>query len=152
MQCCKLHTLKKSDNLDKIWPRKNYRGRAGSIIHDSATNSYLLVQSYSNRWGFPKGHIEGDETTYETAQRELKEETGIDLPLEIFQSAFTRRISQSTYFLIDLRRDSILLPSIGSLEDDITGIAWVHYNCLKEYERIGIVKLNYDARRYLKHN
>lgn len=38
---------------------------------------FLLVQGYGNYWGFPKGRAEGNETSRDTALRELKEETGI---------------------------------------------------------------------------
>ncbi len=37
---------------------------------------YLLLRAY-NYWDFPKGLVEGDETAIETAQREVKEETGL---------------------------------------------------------------------------
>ena len=47
----------------------------------------LLIHQISYRgdrfWIFPKGHTEGNETTFETALRELKEETGVtDIILE----------------------------------------------------------------------
>ncbi len=39
---------------------------------------YLLLKSAtSNFWGYPKGHVEGNETLQQAAQRELREETGI---------------------------------------------------------------------------
>ena len=38
----------------------------------------LMVKQLLGHWGFPKGHIEKDETEYETALREVKEETNID--------------------------------------------------------------------------
>ena len=41
------------------------------------SRKYLLVKQHQGHWGFPKGHIEKDETYFETAVRELKEETGI---------------------------------------------------------------------------
>lgn len=37
---------------------------------------FLLVES--NYFGFPKGHVEENETEQETALREIKEETGVD--------------------------------------------------------------------------
>ena len=37
-----------------------------------------MVKQLLGHWGFPKGHIEKDETEYETALREVKEETNID--------------------------------------------------------------------------
>lgn len=41
--------------------------------------SYLLIRSINGEWGFPKGHIERGESEYETADRELFEETGMSV-------------------------------------------------------------------------
>lgn len=41
-------------------------------------DSVLLVHHNKGHWGFPKGHVEKDETEFETALREVKEETNID--------------------------------------------------------------------------
>ena len=41
-------------------------------------DNVLLVQHNKGHWGFPKGHVEKDETEFETALREVKEETNID--------------------------------------------------------------------------
>jgi 8-oxo-dGTP pyrophosphatase MutT (NUDIX family) len=38
----------------------------------------LLVRMTHGHWSFPKGHVEPNETEYETALREVKEETNID--------------------------------------------------------------------------
>ena len=40
-------------------------------------DSVLLLQYPQGHWSFPKGHVEGDEDHYDTARRELLEETGI---------------------------------------------------------------------------
>jgi diadenosine hexaphosphate hydrolase (ATP-forming) len=37
----------------------------------------LLIQDAKNRWTIPKGHIEEGESARETAEREIKEETGL---------------------------------------------------------------------------
>lgn len=39
---------------------------------------YLVVRQGNNTWGFPKGHIENNESELQTAIRELKEETGLE--------------------------------------------------------------------------
>jgi len=38
----------------------------------------LLVKHNAGHYGFPKGHVEGNESEHETAIREVKEETNID--------------------------------------------------------------------------
>ncbi len=38
---------------------------------------YLLLKYPQGHWGFPKGHVEKNESHWETAVRELKEETGL---------------------------------------------------------------------------
>ena len=39
----------------------------------------LMIRQNQGHWCFPKGHVEGDETEHETARREVKEETGIEI-------------------------------------------------------------------------
>ncbi len=38
----------------------------------------LLKHTHGNHWSFPKGTVEADESDWQTAVRELQEETGID--------------------------------------------------------------------------
>jgi bis(5'-nucleosidyl)-tetraphosphatase len=45
----------------------------------SQTWEVLLVQLHAGHWGFPKGHAEEGETPEMSAERELKEETGLKL-------------------------------------------------------------------------
>lgn len=42
----------------------------------------LLVHQNNDVWGFPKGHMEEGETEVETAIREVKEETNLDIELD----------------------------------------------------------------------
>lgn len=54
---------------------------AGGIVfrRDKKTGSieFLLIQDAKNRWTIPKGHIEEGEQSKETAEREIREETGL---------------------------------------------------------------------------
>ena len=47
------------------------------IRKENGKNLFLLLHYPSGHWDFVKGKMEKDETTYETAIRETKEETGI---------------------------------------------------------------------------
>lgn len=48
----------------------------GIIVFDD--DKVLIVKSTNGHFGFPKGHVEENETEYETAIREVKEETNCD--------------------------------------------------------------------------
>ena len=39
---------------------------------------FLLIRDPYEHWGFPKGHLEGEETPAQAAERETMEETGLD--------------------------------------------------------------------------
>lgn len=51
----------------------------GCIIIESG--KVLLIQQMEGHWGFPKGHVEIGETEIETAIREIKEETNLDVEI-----------------------------------------------------------------------
>ncbi|MGF3072883.1 bis(5'-nucleosyl)-tetraphosphatase [Facklamia sp. P12945] len=56
----------------------------GAVIYykDNQDFLFLLIQHENGgHWAFPKGHIEKGETEEETALREIKEETGLEVEL-----------------------------------------------------------------------
>ena len=57
---------------------------AGAIIYTIINKeiNYLLIKDFHGNIGFPKGHLEKDETEIEAAIREIKEEVGIDIILD----------------------------------------------------------------------
>ena len=58
----------------------------GAVVYardtDTGDIKFLLVRGTSNRVGFPKGHIERGETEFETALREIYEETSLNVVLK----------------------------------------------------------------------
>ena len=52
---------------------------AGIIPISCIGRKVLMIQHPEGHWGFPKGHVEFDETEINAAKRELYEETGISL-------------------------------------------------------------------------
>ena len=79
-------------------------------------NYYLLIRGINGDVGFPKGHVEGDESEIETAKRELKEETNIEvIPIDGFRKEIKYKMpskkntmKQVVYFLGKCINDKIV--------------------------------------------
>ena len=101
----------------------------GAIVYrkfHGNTEILLIKHVNSGHWSFPKGHVEFGETEVETAQREIMEETGIDV---IIDSSFRETVSYSpkcgtqkvvVYFLAKAK-NSDYIPQ----EEEIADIKWV---------------------------
>ncbi len=71
---------------EKLLNFSHYEKSCGAIVFREINKEYkiLLISFMHNnelRWGFPKGHVENRETEIETATREIKEETGLDVKI-----------------------------------------------------------------------
>lgn len=85
---------------------------------------YLVILNSSGEYGFPKGHMEENETEYETAIRELKEETNLEVQIiEGFRHQIeykfpdkTNVMKQSVYFLGKCIRNDIVRQESEILE------------------------------------
>ena len=63
----------------------NYEKSCGAIVYrkfHGNTEILLIRHIKSGYWSFPKGHVEGNETEEETARREIKEETNVDVLID----------------------------------------------------------------------
>ena len=94
-------------------------------------NTELLLIKHANggHWSFPKGHVEPGETEEETALREIKEETGIDV---IIDPSFREVISYSPKK--DTQKDVIYFIARAQnydytpQEEEISQIKWGEIN------------------------
>ena len=62
-----------------------YEKSCGAIVyrkHHGNTEILLIKHINSGHWSFPKGHVEQGETEVETALREIKEETSLDVLID----------------------------------------------------------------------
>lgn len=71
---------------DELYNYKNIEKSCGAIVIRKFEDTYktlLIGFPHDNKlnWGFPKGHVENNENEYETAKREIKEETGLSVDL-----------------------------------------------------------------------
>lgn len=77
---------------------------------------FLIIKSRNGDIGFPKGHMEKNETEIQTAIRELKEETNLEVDiidgyrnqLEYEMKGIKDTIKQSLYFLGKAKNDNII--------------------------------------------
>lgn len=56
-----------------------YEKSCGAVVFTRVRGEirYVIIQSLEGFYGFPKGHMEADETEEETALREIREEVGL---------------------------------------------------------------------------
>ncbi|WP_253295475.1 bis(5'-nucleosyl)-tetraphosphatase [Roseburia sp. MSJ-14] len=100
----------------------------GIIFYKTKQNTkILLVKNNNGRyWSFPKGHIEQGETEQETAIREIKEETGLDVTLvnnfrEISEYCpFGKIRKRVVFFLARAFTDNVKIQ-----EEEIDSFIWV---------------------------
>ncbi len=59
-----------------------FKGAAGAAITDSEGRILLVKRCDCGKWGIPGGLMEFGETLAQTAVREAKEETGLDIELD----------------------------------------------------------------------
>ena len=94
------------------------------IINDK--NEVLLLKQTKGHYGFPKGHTEPGETEVETAIREIKEETNVDVIIDetkryliTYQSA--ENVMKDVVYFLAKPTSYELIPQ----ETEVTEILWV---------------------------
>ena len=101
----------------------------GAIVYRKShgnTEILLIKHINSGHWSFPKGHVEGNETEVETAIREIKEETAIDVMIDpTFRetvSYYPKRDTQKTVvYFIGKAKNYDYIPQ----DEEISEIRWV---------------------------
>ena len=103
----------------------------GAVIlkKEAGTIKVLLVQMKNGgHFAFPKGHVEGNETEFETAAREICEETSLKVN---FIKGFRKSTEYSpkdgfmkevVYFLATPKEDTL-----RAQEEEILSISWVPF-------------------------
>ncbi|MBR1482441.1 MAG: NUDIX domain-containing protein [Ruminococcus sp.] len=121
--------LSKLKNIRLKSIRCLYEKSCGGIIYYKTKQNIkiLLVKNNNGRyWSFPKGHIEEGETEQETAIREIKEETGLDVTLtpgfrEISEYIpFGKIRKRVVFFLARAFTDNVKIQ-----EEEIDSFIWV---------------------------
>jgi ADP-ribose pyrophosphatase YjhB (NUDIX family) len=109
----------------------------------------LLIQDAKNRWTIPKGHIEEGESARETAEREIKEETGLkQMKVLSWLGKINFRYRRASSLVL-MTTEIFLVHALGDTdklkpEDWMNGIQW--FSAAEaldkiEYEDIGKIIL-----------
>ena len=111
---------------------------SGAVVYRKNTGKieYLLLESQNKGhfWGFPKGHVEGNETLEETAKREIKEETQLVLPIDTSFHVYTEydlpngNRKQMTLYTADLTQSE----DIHLQTEKIKNCGWFNYADARE--------------------
>lgn len=126
-QICTLLSTLKNVTLKRI--NCLYEKSCGGVVFYKTSQSakILLVKNNNGRyWSFPKGHIEKGENEKQTAIREIKEETGLDVTLydgfrEISEYCpFGRIRKRVVFFLARTYTDRVKIQ-----EEEIDSYIWV---------------------------
>ena len=122
-----------SERVDRCTIDCLYERSCGAVIYndgDDGKRRFLLIKNKrSCHWGFPKGHIEDGETCEQTALREVKEETGLDITLIDGFSAKSNYTIQGKIdktviiFLGKSETDKVVLQ-----EEEIDAHRWVEFD------------------------
>lgn len=114
---------------------------------------YLIIQVSHGEYGFPKGHVEAGETELETAIRELKEETALEVQVvEGFRREIAYRLKanmnitkQAVYFLGKAKDGPIVCQ-----ESELLGAQFLPLEqALAQLSFVSIIEILKEADAYL---
>ncbi len=126
----------------------------GAVIYNPENNKFLIIKMKNGNWGFPKGHTEEGESEKDTAFREVKEETGIDMNIidnfrECIKYVPIASILKTVIFFLGTVTDDTVVADETEIED----FMWCSY---EEAMKIITYKLQRDilekALKFIRYN
>lgn len=106
--------------------------KCGIILwNQSKEQIFLVYGKKSSKWGFPKGHMEENETEEITAKREFYEETGFELDINL-QECNKYIIRNNVYFIVTIKDISEIQKKSNHIPDskEIEKYQWFSINDL----------------------
>ena len=127
----------------------------GAVVYKKENDElkFLLVHQSNSHYSFPKGHIEFDETEEETALREIKEETNLDVELDTnFRKLITYFVNSKQVF-----KDTVYFVAtpktfdLKSQEGEIVECIWCSYDeVMEKLEFENAKEVFSEAYEYIK--
>lgn len=105
---------------------------AGGIVFrrdPDGTARFLLIRDSYRHWGFPKGHLEEEESPAEAAMRETREETGLEQlilqgPIRLIDWHFRFRGKYIHKFCHFFLFESPAGEAVPQVDEGITAVRW----------------------------
>lgn len=114
-------------------------------------------EPFAGKWALPGGYMEADETAYEAARRELREETGVDIPGGWFVPAEARtavdrdprgRVISLPFYVLPNELEAKRIADGMKAGDDADEVAW--YESRKVIEDYPETELAFDHHEIIK--
>ena len=109
----------------------NREKSCGAVVFRRNNNQlqFLIIESVNGHFSFPKGHAENNETEVQTALREIKEETNLDVNLdenfrEVISYLPNERLVKHVVFYLAEAKDGTLKRQ----ESEINSIEWLSFD------------------------
>lgn len=129
---------------------------AGGLIYrlKNSQVQLLIVQSCINgAWGFPKGHLERNETNRQAAQREVLEEVGLKPEFDFsFRKSITYTIAKNREKTVNLfLARSVPGQRVRLQDNEIKNAKWLSSDDTRKFLRYPeLIKVFEDVVEYIK--
>ena len=129
----------------------------GAIVYKKENNNlkFLLVHQHNGHYSFPKGHVEEKETEIDTALREIKEETNLEVEIDSnFRHQITylvesKNVMKDAVYFVATPITFDLISQEGEIEESI----WCSYDeVLEKLEFDNIKEVFKNAYNYILKN
>ena len=117
--------------MKKIYDRIS----AGGLVYKKINNIIYFVLCYkkkTNRWHLPKGTQELNESIYNTAIREVEEETGLEVKIKTFLSDIYYKFTDTRNNILNKKVTFYIMEAIGGCfekhDKEFDKIIWADSN------------------------
>jgi len=105
---------------------------AKALIRDGAGDLLLLRRglthpNFPEHVDFPGGEVEPDEPHIEAVRREIREETGLDIPLDDIQQVFLKQLADDLTHVVFLASTPNNKPEV-ELSWEHSGFEWIPFD------------------------
>ena len=127
---------------------KTSNARAGALLIKKINGepNILIVKQWNGIYSVPKGSVEKGETNKQAAQRELREETGLNFNIHTFTNKVNIFGNEFWIFNCDKMKLDFKIDNV-----EITQIMWTPMYKLKNINTNSFLKRIYFKRKYFEY-